>query len=140
MSDALPALVIDEVTQSGRDPFAALNGLLNEYNVEHVGSSNHVPLWIFARDPAGNVHGGVRGQTYWGWCAIDVLAVAKPYRRQGIGSRLLAKAEEVARLRRCCGIRLRRGAFRRRSSIAVTGSRNSAASTTTRQATPCFGS
>ena len=111
MSDALPAVVIDEVTQSGRDPFAALNGLLNEYNVEHVGPSNHVPLWIFARDPAGNVHGGVRGQTYWGWCAIDVLAVAKPYRRQGIGSRLLAKAEEVARLRSCRGIRLETGSF-----------------------------
>lgn len=102
----LPALVLDEVTQSAQDPFAALNAILNEYNIEHVGPSNHVPLWLFARDPEGKVHGGVRGQTYWTWCTIDVLAVAKPYRRQGIGSRLLAKAEEIARARGCVGIRL----------------------------------
>ena len=64
------------------------------------------PLWLFARDAAGKVQGGVRGQTYWSWCTIDVLAVAKPYRSQGIGSRLLAKAEEIARARGCIGIRL----------------------------------
>jgi ribosomal protein S18 acetylase RimI-like enzyme len=111
MSEVLSALAIDEVTKSGQDPFSALNGLLNEYNVEHVGPSNQVPLWVFARDPAGKVQGGARGQTYWNWCAIDVLAVAKPYRRQGIGSRLLAKVEEIARLRGCRGIRLETGSF-----------------------------
>ena len=111
MSDELPAVMIDEVTLPGQDPFAALNSLLNEYNIERVGPSNHIPLWIFARDPEGKVQGGVRGQTYWGWCAIDVLAVAKPYRRQGVGSRLLAKVEEVARSRGCRGIRLETGSF-----------------------------
>jgi len=80
--------------------------MLNEYNVGHVGPANHVPLWLFARDPAGKVQGGVRGQTYWSWCTIDVLAVANPYRRQGIGSRLPAKTEEIARARGCVGIRL----------------------------------
>jgi ribosomal protein S18 acetylase RimI-like enzyme len=106
MPIVLPALVLDEVTQSAEDPFAALNAMLNAYNVEHVGPANHVPLWLFARDPEGKVQGGVRGQTYWSWCTIDVLSVAKPYRRQGIGSRLLAKAEEIARARGCVGIRL----------------------------------
>ena len=67
---------------------------------------NHVPPWLFARNAAGKVQGGVRGQTYWSWCTIDVLAVAEPYRRQGIGSCLLAKAEEIARARGCVGIRL----------------------------------
>ncbi|TAJ39918.1 MAG: GNAT family N-acetyltransferase, partial [Reyranella sp.] len=64
------------------------------------------PLWLLARDNAGKVQGGVLGQTYWSWCVIDVLAVAEPYRRQGIGSRLLAKAEEIARGRGCIGVRL----------------------------------
>jgi GNAT superfamily N-acetyltransferase len=106
MPIVLPALVLDEVTQSAQDPFAALNAILNEYNIEHVGPANHVPLWLFARDPEGKVQAGLRGQTYWSWCTIDVLAVAQPYRRQGIGSRLLAKAEEIARSRGCVGIRL----------------------------------
>jgi ribosomal protein S18 acetylase RimI-like enzyme len=106
MSTVLPTLTLDEVTQFGEDPFAALNALLNEHNSRHAGPPKHVPLWLFARDAAGKVQGGLRGQTYWSWCSIDVLAVAEPYRRQGLGSRLLGKAEEIARARGCVGIRL----------------------------------
>ena len=79
--------------------------MLREYNAGQVGPANHVPLWFFAAS-SGKVQGGVRGQTYWSWCAIDVLTVAEPYRRQGIGSRLLARVEEIARARGCVGIRL----------------------------------
>lgn len=106
MADMLPPLSLDDVTQTNEDPFASLNALLNDHNTRQVGPVKHVPLWVFARDGNGKVQGGVRGQTYWGWCLIDVLAVAEPYRGQGIGSRLLAKAEEIARSRGCVGIRL----------------------------------
>lgn len=106
MTTVLPPLLLDEVTQPAADPFAVLNTMLNEYNIAQVGPANHVPLWLFARDHSGKVQGGVRGQTYWSWCTIDVLSVAEPYRRQGIGSRLLARTEEIARVRGCVGIRL----------------------------------
>jgi len=106
MPDVLPPLLLEEVTQPAADPFAVLNAMLSEFNIEQVGPANHVPLWLFARDPSGKVQGGVRGQTYWSWCTIDLLSVAEPYRRQGIGSRLLAKTEEIARARGCVGIRL----------------------------------
>jgi ribosomal protein S18 acetylase RimI-like enzyme len=106
MSTVLLPLSIDEVTPAAEDPFAALNTILNEYNTNHVGPARHLPLWLFARDSEGKVQGGLRGQTYWSWCSIDVLTVAAPYRGQGIGSRLLAKAEEIARARDCVGIRL----------------------------------
>lgn len=102
MPNELPALLLDEVSQPAEDPFAALNAMLSD----HVGPARHVPLWLFARDPSGKVHGGIRGQTYWSWCTIDVLAVAEPYRRRGIGTRLLVRAEEIARGRGCVGIRL----------------------------------
>jgi GNAT superfamily N-acetyltransferase len=106
MSTALPPLALEEVTQSAEDPFTALNSMLSEYNAGWVGPANHLPLWVFARDPSGKVQGGARGQTYWSWCTIDVLAVAEAYRRQGIGSRLLARVEDIARRRGCVGIRL----------------------------------
>ncbi len=106
MSTDLPSLTLDDVTQFDEDPFAMLNAILSDHNTRNIGPTKHVPLWLFARDPAGKVHGGLRGQTYWSWCSIDVLAVAEPYRGQGIGSRLLAKAEEIARARGCLGIRL----------------------------------
>jgi GNAT superfamily N-acetyltransferase len=102
----LPPLVLDEVCQAAEDPFGALATILDQYNTGHVGPTKHVPLWLFARDAAGKVQGGVRGQTYWSWCSIEWLAVAEPYRRQGVGSRLLMKSEEIARARGCVGIRL----------------------------------
>jgi hypothetical protein len=55
MATALSPLSLEEVTQPAEDPFAALNAMLNEYNLGHVGPANHVPLWLFARDPAGKV-------------------------------------------------------------------------------------
>jgi GNAT superfamily N-acetyltransferase len=106
MPTALPPLTLDDVTRGPEDPFATLNGLLNDYNAAQGSSWKQVPLWLFARDATGKVQGGIRGASYWGWCAIDVLAVAEPYRRQGIGSRLLREAEEIARRRGCIGIRL----------------------------------
>ena len=83
MPTILAPLLLEEVTQQAQDPFAALNAVLREYNIEQVGLANQIPLWLFARDPAGEVQGGLRGETYWSWCTIDVLAVAQPYRRQG---------------------------------------------------------
>lgn len=99
-------LLLEEVSKAGEDPFAALNGLLNDYNASKGAPWQYSPLWLFARDATGKVQGGVRGGTSWGWCTIDVLAVAEPYRGKGLGSRLLRKAEEIARARGCIGIRL----------------------------------
>ena len=106
MRPTLPELSLDDVAKSDEDPFVVLNAMLGAHNAEHVGPAAHVPLWVFARDPTGKVQGGLRGQTYWSWGTIDVLSVAPAYRRQGVGSRLLAKAEEIARSRGCLGIRL----------------------------------
>jgi ribosomal protein S18 acetylase RimI-like enzyme len=99
-------LVLDEVSQANEDPFAILNGLLNDHNAAKGAPWQLNPLWLFARDGTGRVQGGIRGSTYWSWCSIDVLAVAEPYRGKGIGNLLLRKAEEIARARDCIGIRL----------------------------------
>src|ERR1043165_1833238 len=106
MATPLAPLSREVATRLDENPLEALNALLNAQNTGHVGPPKHLPLWLFARDPSGKMQGGLRGQTYWSWCSVDVLAVAEPYRRQGIGSRLLAKADEIARNRGCIGMRL----------------------------------
>jgi ribosomal protein S18 acetylase RimI-like enzyme len=106
MRPEMPELSLDDVAKSAEDPFAVLNAMLGAYNADHVGPTAHVPLWIFARDPSGKVQGGLRGQTYWSWGTIDVLSVAPAFRRRGVGSRLLTKAEDIARSRGCLGIRV----------------------------------
>ena len=57
-------------------------------------------------DAEGNVIGGLLGGTYWGWMYIDILWVKEDYRRKGIGSKLLAQAEEEAVRRGCHHVHL----------------------------------
>jgi GNAT superfamily N-acetyltransferase len=60
---------------------------------------NH--LCIVARDKERRVRGGLQGVIVGAWMAIDLVWVEEDFRGQGVGSRLLAKAEAVARERGC---------------------------------------
>jgi GNAT superfamily N-acetyltransferase len=61
------------------------------------------PRWIIGRDGGGAVQAGVRYLIGFDWLFLHWLWVAEPYRRQGIGSRLLAQAEAAARDAHCRG-------------------------------------
>ena len=74
---------------------------LNRFNWDAVGEDGHAPLNIVTHDEDGNVIGGILGGTYWGWLYVDILWVRENHRRKGIGSRLLAEAEEEAVRRGC---------------------------------------
>lgn len=75
---------------------------LREYNISKVGDDDHHrTLGIFLRDPAGNILGGLLGDTYWGWLYISILWIDERLRGQGYGEKLLAAAEEEA-IRRGC--------------------------------------
>ena len=78
-----------------------VNDSLAHFNDEKVGPDNHELLNIVEYDDERNVIAGLLGGTYWGWMHIDILWVDEKVRRQGIGSKLLAAAEEEA-LRRGC--------------------------------------
>ncbi len=72
---------------------------LDDFNDEVAPARNWAPLWIVGRDANGEPQAGLRAVTFFDWMSVSLLFVAEPYRRQGIGSRLVAKAEEVARRR-----------------------------------------
>jgi GNAT superfamily N-acetyltransferase len=74
---------------------------LRDFNVARVGESRHSPLTLFARDADGNILGGLRGVTHWGWLYVSMLVVHEDARGQGWGSRLLFEAEAEA-IRRGC--------------------------------------
>ena len=78
-----------------------VNDSLTRFNDKKVGPDNHELLNIVEYDDERNVIAGLLGGTYWGWMHIDILWVDEKFRRQGIGSKLLAAAEEEA-LRRGC--------------------------------------
>lgn len=61
---------------------------------------------VLKRDEQGDIIGGLQANRYWDWMFIDLLWVADGWRGQGIGSALLAAAEDKARLWPCNGIYL----------------------------------
>ena len=79
---------------------------LAQFNDAHVGSDGHSPLNLVEYDADGNVIAGLLGGTYWGWMSVDILWVAESHRKMGIGSRLLAEAEQEAARRGCHHVHL----------------------------------
>jgi len=79
--------------------------------------ASHGPLgrqrarWILARDAAGSVRGGAKCALAWAWLYVDWLWVEEALRRQGLGGRLLAAAEDLARESRCLGVHLHTWTF-----------------------------
>ncbi|MFL1901019.1 GNAT family N-acetyltransferase [Streptomyces tauricus] len=66
-----------------------------------------VPLQVWALDAGGSVAGGLVGHTWATWLHVAYLWVDGRHRGAGLGSRLLSRAENLARSSRGCrGVRL----------------------------------
>ncbi|MEU6217343.1 GNAT family N-acetyltransferase [Streptomyces sp. NPDC047022] len=61
-----------------------------------------VPLHVWALDASGELAGGLVGHTWTTWLHIAHLWVDERHRGAGLGTRLLAEAERVARQGRGC--------------------------------------
>lgn len=74
---------------------------LELFNLQFTVPDNHRFLTLTARDEAGEIAGGLVGDTYWDWLHIDILWVREDARRHGLGKALMAQAEAEA-IRRGC--------------------------------------
>jgi GNAT superfamily N-acetyltransferase len=85
--------------------FAAIARPLAAFNAPFAGPAEARPLVLaLQRAPAGEVIGGLSGETIYRWLAIQVLYVPPELRGRGIGAALLRGAEDEARARGCRGI------------------------------------
>ncbi|HEX7977081.1 MAG TPA: GNAT family N-acetyltransferase [Gemmatimonadaceae bacterium] len=100
-----PEPPIDEAV-SAQDRDVVLDGLL-AFNEERIGPRNEQPVALVIRDASGAVIAGLLGDTKWGWLYVDKLWVSEAARGTGLGGRLLARAEEIARERDCVGAYLK---------------------------------
>ena len=73
---------------------------LNEYNFQIVPPDRHETLYLIARED-GRLAGGLVADTAWDWLHVDIFWVEQARRSQGLGSRLLAQAEQIALQRGC---------------------------------------
>jgi len=71
------------------------------YNHEQTGIHDHKPLAVLVKDADGNTVGGISGRSSLGLLFLDLVYLPKSMRRGGLGSRLLAAAEEEGRQRGC---------------------------------------
>jgi GNAT superfamily N-acetyltransferase len=80
---------------------------LRAYNTSQAGYDDSRPLAVFITDPAsGKVLGGLYGGSYLGQLRVDRFFLPEGLRRDRLGSRLLAMAEEEGRRRGCTRIAL----------------------------------
>jgi GNAT superfamily N-acetyltransferase len=81
---------------------AVIEGGLGKYNESVCGYGDSRPLGMLVSDPTSKaVIGGLIGRTSLGLFFIDLLFLPDDARGQGIGSRVMEKAEEEAKRRGC---------------------------------------
>jgi GNAT superfamily N-acetyltransferase len=84
------------------DECAVITEGLRAYNEAQAGVSDSRALAILVRDPeTQNVVGGLLGRTSLGLLRVDRFFLPEDLRRDRLGSRILAMAEEEARRRGC---------------------------------------
>ena len=79
---------------------------IDEFNLRATGIAEFHEMLIVETDGDGELLGGVYGWSWGGTCWIEALWVREDMRRRGVGSRLLATAEEEARRRGCAQLAL----------------------------------
>jgi GNAT superfamily N-acetyltransferase len=101
-----------------QDPAArkVLFDLIDGYNDARTGRDEPARwLGLLLREPGSRrVTGGLWGVSYYDWLFIDLLVVPEALRGQGLGTRLLRQAEEIARARNCIGMWLDTFSFQAR--------------------------
>jgi GNAT superfamily N-acetyltransferase len=88
-----------QLTQSDKDA-QLIRQKLNEYNFNLVPDDQHETLNLVVRR-GDELLGGLVGDTAWNWLYISIFWVDERERSHGLGSQILARAEEIAIQRGC---------------------------------------
>ena len=74
---------------------------IRAYNRSKREEAESVPLNLYLEDEKGNLMAGLVAETFGNWLEIEYLFVKEELRGQGIGSKLLQRAESEAKKRNC---------------------------------------
>jgi ribosomal protein S18 acetylase RimI-like enzyme len=77
---------------------------LRAYNASKAGVSRQEPIALLVRDDNGEILGGLYARVFYQWMFIELLSVPEQARGQGLGSKLMRMAEDVAREKECVGV------------------------------------
>ncbi|WP_283180847.1 GNAT family N-acetyltransferase [Pseudomonas svalbardensis] len=77
---------------------------LRAYNASQAGEANSQPIALLVRDDNDEILGGLYGRVFYRWLFIELLSVPEQARGQGMGTKLMQMAEDLAREKECIGI------------------------------------
>ncbi|MET1078944.1 MAG: GNAT family N-acetyltransferase [Pseudomonas sp.] len=96
---------IELTVNPGDEERLAILRPLRAHNVARAGEAKPETLALLVRDEhSDEIIGGLYGDIFYRWLFIELLAIPEQTRGQGIGSRLMTKAEALAREKGCVGI------------------------------------
>ena len=78
-----------------------IGDLIRAYNRSKREEAESEPLNFYVEDEKGNLMAGLVAETFGNWLEIEYLFVIEELRGQGIGSKLLQRAESEAKKRNC---------------------------------------
>jgi GNAT superfamily N-acetyltransferase len=104
----LKRVVVEEDVPDGRETI--LQKLI-DFNSQNAPPANFRLLGILLKDDQGQTIGGLWGRSAYEWLFVELLFVPEELRGTGIGTSLIAQAEEIARERNCTGVWLDTFAF-----------------------------
>ncbi|RMN95808.1 GCN5-related N-acetyltransferase [Pseudomonas cannabina] len=96
---------IDVNTNPTEEDRLAILEPLKRFNADQAGDGRSEKVAMFIRDDeTGEVVGGLHARLLFEWLFIDLLVVPEQARGQGMGSRLMQMAEDLAVEKACVGI------------------------------------
>jgi GNAT superfamily N-acetyltransferase len=96
---------IDTTRSPNAEDIQAILTPLRAHNTALAGEAGAQPFALLIRDEDTNIAlGGLHAKVFYRWMFIELLAVPEQARGQGLGSRLMAMAEDLAREMNCIGI------------------------------------
>ncbi|OCJ09378.1 acetyltransferase [Rhizobium sp. AC44/96] len=103
LTEPLIEVIASNPSRECRD---AIVRALDAYNMANIGDIEDKPDFaVLVRDRAGgDVIGGLYAMDGYGWAFIKFLVVPEGYRGAGLGTRLMAEAEAIARQRGYLGV------------------------------------
>ena len=78
-----------------------IGDLIRAYNRSKREEAESEPLNLYVEDEKGNLMAGLVAETFGNWLEIEYLFVKEELWGQGIGSKLLQRAESEAKKRNC---------------------------------------
>ncbi|MFC5695219.1 GNAT family N-acetyltransferase [Pseudomonas sp. GCM10022186] len=96
---------IEMMANPGEVERSAILRPLRAHNFSRAGDPKPETIALLVRDEQTNeIIGGLYGEIFYRWLFIELLAIPEQTRGQGIGSRLMDMAEDIAREKGCVGI------------------------------------